>query len=404
MKDPIKIIAAAVMLVILNICTISGYYAVSLPDSYYVEKGGNFEISSAFPISTCETDAVPSMAQADNCFGRTVSLRLFGIVPVKEVQVKPVDRVMLIPSGEPFGIKLLIEGVMIVGTGKVKTCSGMECPAEECGLEKGDIILSADGRRIGSNADIQRIVSDSEGRPFDIVYIHDSTRHKTTLTPAVCENDDSYKAGLWVRDSTAGIGTVTFTEPSTNRFGGLGHPVCDSDTGEIVPISGGEMTNVRISDVLKGRSGAPGELHGNFSSKLSSGVIYKNNACGVFGERFESLPCAQAIPMALKQEVQEGPATIRATIDSGSPKDYTVEIEEIDWGNEEYKNMLIRVTDEELLSKTGGIVQGMSGSPIIQNGKLVGAVTHVLINDPERGFGIFCENMYREGLSGHTEI
>ena len=403
MKDPIKIIAAAVMLVILNICTISGYYAVSLPDSYFVEKGGNFEISSAFPINVCDTDAVPSMANADD-FGRTVSLRLFGIVPVKEVQVKPVDRIMLIPGGEPFGIKLLMEGVMIVGTGKVKTRSGMECPAEECGLEKGDIILSADGSLIGSNADIQRIVSDSEGKALDIVYIHGNTRRKTTLTPAVSENDNSYKAGLWVRDSTAGIGTVTFTEPSTNRFGGLGHPVCDNDTGETIPISGGEMTGVRITDVIKGESGVPGELHGNFCGGLSSGVIYKNNSCGVFGERFEPLPCAQAIPMALKQEVHEGEAVIRATTDSGSPKDYTVEIEEIDWDNEEYKNMLIHVTDEELLRKTGGIVQGMSGSPIIQDGKLAGAVTHVLVNDPERGFGIFCENMYREGFSGSPKV
>ena len=403
MKDPIKIFAAAIMLVVLNICTISGYYAVSLPDSYFVEKGGSFEISSAFPINAAPSGAVPSMAEVSGSGRKTVSLRLFGMIPVKDVQIDPVDRVMLIPGGEPFGIKLLMEGVMIVGTGSVRTDSGMECPAEECGLEKGDIILSADGSRIESNADIQRIVADSDGKPLDVVYIHDNKRRKTTLTPAVSETDSSYKAGLWVRDSTAGIGTVTFTEPSTNRFGGLGHPVCDSDTGEIVPISGGEMTNVSITDVVKGESGTPGELHGSFSSGMSSGVIYKNNACGVFGERFEPLSQAQAIPMALKQEVQEGPATIRASIDGGTPKDYTVEIEEIDSNNSEYKNMLIRVTDKQLLDKAGGIVQGMSGSPIIQNGKLVGAVTHVLVNDPEKGFGIFCENMYREGLSGQPE-
>ena len=402
MKDPIKITATVIMLVILNICTISGYYAASLPDSYYVEKGGNLEISSAFPINVCESGAVPSMAEVSES-SRTVSLRLFGMIPVKNVKVKPIDRVMLIPGGEPFGIKLLMEGVMIVGTGNVKTRSGMECPAESCGLEKGDIILSAGGTRIESNADIQHIVSESKGKPLDIVYIHDKERQKTTLTPAVSETDNSYKAGLWVRDSTAGIGTVTFTEPSTNRFGGLGHPVCDSDTGEIVPISGGEMANVRITDVAKGKAGTPGELHGNFSSGLSTGVIYKNNSCGVFGERFKSLPCAQAIPMALKQEVQEGPAEIRATIECGEPKDYDAMIEEIDADSDEYKNMLIRITDKELLEKTGGIVQGMSGSPIIQNGKLVGAVTHVLVNDPEKGFGIFCENMYRQGLSGQPE-
>ena len=169
-----------------------------------------------------------------------------------------------------------------------------------------------------------------------------------------------------------------------------------------MPISCGEMTDVDISGVVKGGSGSPGELHGSFSSGMSSGVIYKNNSCGVFGERFKPLSSAQAIPMALKQEVKEGPAVIRTTVESGSPREYSVEIEEIDQGNDMYKNMLIRVTDKELIRKTGGIVQGMSGSPIIQNGRLVGAVTHVLVNDPERGFGIFCENMYREGFSDQT--
>ena len=400
MKNPIKIFAAAIMLFILNLCAVTGYYALSLPDSYNVDKGSRLELATTFSIDAVETGAVPSFANVDTSGEREASLRLFGVIPVKNVTVHPVDKVMLIPGGQPFGIKLLMEGVMIVDTGGVRTDTGTECPAEDCGLEKGDVIITANDARIESNEDMQRVISDSGGKPVSIVYIHDKQRYSTKLTPVLSEGDDSYKAGLWVRDSTAGIGTMTFIDPATNRFGGLGHPVCDSDTGEIIPISSGETADVKINKVVKGTAGSPGELHGSFVSRLSSGVIYRNNEYGVFGERFDSADSSQVIPMALKQDIKEGQAFIRATIDSGGPKDYAIEIEDINLSDSGTKNMLIRVTDERLLKKTGGIVQGMSGSPIIQDGRLVGAVTHVLINDPQKGYGIFCENMLERGLSG----
>ena len=199
----------------------------------------------------------------------------------------------------------------------------------------------------------------------------------------------------------AGIGTVTFYEPNTNRFGGLGHPVCDSDTGEIIPVSSGDVADVEITKVVKGYSGSPGELHGTFKSDMSSGTIYFNNKYGIFGEMFKPVDSSGGIPMGLKQEIETGPATIYTTIDGNGPQEYDINIEKIDYKNSGTKNMTIKITDKELLEKTGGIVQGMSGSPIIQNGKLIGAVTHVFVSDPTRGYAIFCENMYESGISNY---
>lgn len=397
MKKSIKIFLTALSLFTINICGISGYYAVNLPDSYLVSENDNLELSTVFSINAVTKDNLTAVSR-NAADVRKASLKLFGVFPVKNVDIKTVDTVMLVPGGEPFGIKLLMEGVMVVDTGDVATVSGTFSPAKECGLKKGDIILSADGVEVTSNAEISEILAESEGKSVEISYSRNDKIRKTQLTPVYSLADSEYKAGLWVRDSTAGIGTVTFYEPSTCRFGGLGHPVCDSDTGEIIPISSGETAEVSINKVVRGREGSPGELHGCFSSKLSNGIIYNNNEYGVFGEMFDIKSSAIPIPMGLKQDIKKGHAVILTTTDESGPEEYDIEIEEIRYNSDDTKNMTIRVTDKELLEKTGGIVQGMSGSPIIQNGKLVGAVTHVLVNEPDKGFGIFCENMYETGI------
>ncbi len=400
MKRPIKSITAAVIMFILNICAVSGYYSMNLPDSFYVESGGGLDLSTVFEIDAVKRESAVSAFSGTPYPSQRADLRLFGMIPVKSVELCTIERPKLIPGGEPFGIKLLMQGVMIVDTGAVSTEKGMEDPAGECGLEKGDMILYANGFPISENAQLQKIISDSDGAAVDIIYVRDEKKKAALLKPVMSRKDGCFKAGIWVRDSTAGIGTMTFYEPETCRFGGLGHPVCDSDTGEMIPISSGETADVNINQVIKGTSGCPGELHGSFCSGLSSGLIRKNSSCGVFGEQF-TLPDTEPLPMALKQEVETGPAVIRTTVGKDGVKEYTIEIEDIDPSDSDGKNMVIRVTDQELIDKTGGIVQGMSGSPIIQNGMLVGAVTHVLVNDPEKGFGIFCENMYSESrISG----
>lgn len=401
MKKIIKSAIGIVSLLVINICTIIGYYAVNLPDSFYVSKGNDLKLSTRFSIKAESDNALASFAGQTYPKSETARLKLFGLLPVKDVEIHTVETPILIPGGNPFGIKLLMEGVMIVGMGEIKTDSGMECPAEECGLKEGDIIISINDKKITSNAEIQNIVSASKGTPLRVIYTHQDEQKTSVLTPALSSADNSYKAGIWVRDSTAGIGTVTFYEPTTNRFGGLGHPVCDSDTGEIIPVSSGDVADVSITKVVKGYSGSPGELHGTFKSDMSTGTIYFNNKYGIFGEMFEPIKESNGIPMGLKQEIETGPATIYTTIDGNGPKEYDINIEKIDYKNSGTKNMTIKITDKELLEKTGGIVQGMSGSPIIQNGKLIGAVTHVFVSDPQRGYAIFCENMYESGIANY---
>ena len=400
MKKLFKISFGILTLSVINICSVAGYYALNLPDSYYVEKGKQLELSTVFDISASpETETLASFAGETYPTTTAASLKLFGIIPVKDVELHTVETPVLVPGGDPFGIKLLMDGVMVIDTGEIRSQDGMISPADDCGIKKGDIILTIDGEEVSSNSDIQNAVADSGGDSMKVKLIRDGEEIMTSLTPAFSLSDSCYKAGMWVRDSTAGVGTGRVSEPETGRLGGLGHPVCDADTGEIVPISSGEAVDVRINGVIPGTSGAPGELRGTFISDNSSGVIYFNNKFGVYGEMLKDISSSGAIPMGLKQEVKTGFAEIYTTIDENGPKKYEISIEKINQKNTDTKNMIIRVTDEELLSKTGGIVQGMSGSPIIQDGKLIGAVTHVFVSDPTMGYAIFCENMYESGIA-----
>ena len=235
---------------------------------------------------------------------------------------------------------------------------------------------------------------ESEGKELKLTYKRDGKEYTTTVTPVLSSDDNKYKTGMWIRDSGAGIGTVTFIEPQTLTFGGLGHGICDIDTGELMPISHGNVTNVTINGITKGVSGSPGELKGYFG-KEKLGELYENTERGVFG-RFFSPPSdipEDALPVASSDEVKEGPAYIWCTLANNKVTKYAIEITTINRRDSNTKNFSVKVTDPALKNECGGIVQGMSGSPIIQNGKIVGAVTHVLVGDPTSGYGIFIENM-----------
>lgn len=335
----IKCTAALGAAVLLQLYGTAAYYAWQLPDSYYVQTGSRLEVDTALHIAAVPTAHTVQAAVTASSAADTTSLRLFGIIPIKDVEIQEIDTPMLVPCGEPFGIKLRMDGAMVVGMERIETASGQRCPAQE--------------------------------------------------------------AGIWVRDSSAGIGTITFYEPESGSFGGLGHPICDADTGDILPFGSGEAAAVTISQVTKGVSGCAGMLQGSFSDDAPLGELLCNNRCGVFGTLYHNPSAEEAIPMALKQEIQTGAAQILCTVSGDTPKAYDITLEEIDYsGTDSTRNMTVCITDPELLEVTGGIVQGMSGSPILQNGKLVGAVTHVFVDDPTRGYGIFCENMVRYGLSG----
>ena len=299
----------------------------------------------------------------------------------------------LIPGGIPFGVKFNTEGVIVIGFTDIDELSKSQNPAYIAGLRPKDIIVAVDGKRISDSTELIKMIEESGGRAVSLIYKRGGSEKSISITPVLSKSENKYKTGIWVRDSGAGIGTVTYICPETKEFGGLGHGICDGETGELIPMSRGLVTDVKISQIKKGIAGTPGEIKGHFGIE-KRGSLIKNTECGVFGI-FTSIPdgVGEAIPVAKRDEVRSGDAEVICTLDDGVRASYKIEIATVNRDSKNSKSFVIKINDEALIEKTGGIVQGMSGSPIIQNGKLVGAVTHVMINDPCVGYGIFIENM-----------
>ncbi len=397
MKKIIKITAVLINIVIAAVLGIIIYYNTVLPNNYYITSGSELKLSEIIETIPCTGIPVRNAVavEAGKNSVRKAELKLLGIIPIKIVNIQEVDEPMLVPCGNPFGIKLLTDGVIAVEVSGFETVSGFRSPAAEAGIKTGDIIKTVNGKKVMSNEDIEKIISESEGKSLSFNLIRDDKNLILNVNPELCSADGSYRAGLWVRDSSAGIGTVTFYDPETGVFAGLGHPVCDVDTGNILPLSEGEVVDVSVNGVKRGAAGAPGELMGSFSSLEAIGTLELNCADGLYGVLSSFSSCNEAVPLGMRQEIETGEAYIYTTVSGTQPKMYKIVIEKIDLHNTKgSKNMIIRVTDKELLEKSGGIVQGMSGSPIIQNGKLVGAVTHVFVNNPAKGYAIFADTMY----------
>lgn len=322
-----------------------------------------------------------------------VEANLFGSIPVKNVKVNVVKDSTLVPCGDVFGIKFFTKGVLIVKLSDIETKDGHISPAGNAGLSVGDVIQSIDGSEVNTVEQMSAIVENSKGRSLAVTYERNGEEKNCVITPLLSLSDKKYKTGIWVRDSTAGIGTMTYYNPRTKQFAGLGHGICDVDTGILMPLLEGSVVDVQITDIIKGRRGAPGELKGSFDRKKQGSVI-SNTSHGVYGNVNEDfLSNKKAFPIGFKDEVKEGKAKILCELDENGVKEYSINIVKINGSDEKDKNFVIEVEDENLIAKTGGIVQGMSGSPIIQNGKIIGAVTHVLVNNPGKGYGIFIENM-----------
>lgn len=320
--------------------------------------------------------------------------KLFGIFPTKSVEKTSESQKALIPCGDVFGIKFFTRGVVITSISEVESTEGILSPAAKAGLKAGDILLAVNGNEINTVEALGETVENCNGKTLTVDFSRDGNRYKAKLTPVQNLSDGIYKSGMWVRDSTAGIGTVTFYDPESGTFGGLGHGIYDSDTEVLMPLLKGAVVDIELNDVLKGRSGHPGELKGTFGSQ-QIGELYTNSPCGIFGVLNRAPACVRTEPMPIgtREELETGPAVILCDVDGNGVKEYDIEIVKIYGGTEETKNFVIEVTDPTLLSLTGGIVRGMSGSPILQNDKLVGAVTHVLVSDSHKGYGIFIENM-----------
>jgi len=307
----------------------------------------------------------------------------------------------VIPIGKAVGIKLFSDGVLVVGLSQVETAQGERCPGRECGLKEGDVITHINGNEVDTIEEVQSAVKEGEGEALTIQAVR-GTR-QLQLTAAAAENEQGeYQLGVWLRDSMAGIGTMTFYDPKTGVFAALGHGINDTDTATLMPLETGSIMAATVSDVKKGVSGTPGELHGEFDLKQDMGALYANTERGVFGRLAETelADGLKSVRVAARKEIHTGDATILSNVEGDKVEEFTVKITHVAQDGDGTRSLMLEVTDPELLARTGGIVQGMSGSPILQDGRLIGAVTHVLINEPTRGYGILAESMCRAAGCG----
>ena len=322
-------------------------------------------------------------------------VRLFGVIPVKTVTVKHGDAPVVRLCGAPFGIKAYTDGVLVVGLCDVDTHTGNASPAENAGVRVGDVILAIDGKTVTTNEEVSALIAGANGRAQTLLVRRNGVEFPATVRAEYSASESTFKAGMWVRDSAAGIGTPTFFDTETGVLAGLGHAICDVDTGEAIPISGGELVPAYIFGIDKGEEGKAGELRGSFTSG-TLGTLCKNVDTGIYGKGGKLPTVGEPVTVAMKQEVKEGAVKVLACVEGNEPAWYDGEITKLRYTEAApTRNMVVKITDPALLQKTGGIVQGMSGSPILQDGRLVGAVTHVFLNDPTAGYGIFAETMWK---------
>lgn len=377
-----------------------------LPDTLVLDAGGVASMQVSLPLSAEVADG-DVIARLDRSSDSRVSLtageesgtaevvfRLLGVVPVKTVMVTVEQPRTLIPGGRSLGVALQTDGVVVVGSSDLgKTDS----PAREAGIRPGDVIRTIDGEAIqGAEALSEQI---NDGEPVRLGVLRDGEELSVDVTPAEDPRDGAYRLGVWVRESTAGVGTLTYYDPVTGGYGALGHAITDVDTGVVFPVGAGAVYENEVVHVTRGEENAPGELTGAFfEEEVVLGEIDRNTSFGVFGTAPLSMAAGglypEGLPVGRRGEVHTGSAQILSCVEGGEVKAYDCEIEKLYGQNApETRSMVVRITDPELLSKTGGIVQGMSGSPIVQDGKIVGAVTHVFVSDPTRGYGVYIEWM-----------
>lgn len=395
MKKAIRIIDGIFALCLIIIYSFIVFGNIVLPDKIEAYSTKKIEYKSVYSVEN------NSLYQVDYQNSSKVSpvendIKLLGIIPVKTTSIIQSNPKKVSVSGESFGIKLYTDGVIIVGIRDVETDKGKCNPAKEAGLEKGDIIIEINGKKVYSADSVTDILNDNNGNDYKITVKRNGNYKEFLLKPAYSSSQGCYKVGLWVRDSTAGVGTITYYDKSNNTVSALGHPITDVDTNEIMPILDGEAVRATVTKIYKSKAGEAGSLCCEFTNDII-GTLKKNCQSGIYGKYTCTLKNTYEYEVASPNEIVRGPVQILCTIDSGKAKFYNAQISRISYReNKKGKNMVVKITDERLLEKTGGIVQGMSGSPIIQNGKLVGALTHVIVDSPEKGYAIFAQDMVDE--------
>lgn len=363
-----------------------------IPDEIFVYADEETDWETFFQEPLISYDETVEVSQNGSY---QIRCKWLGVLPLKTIKVHTVEKQEVLVSGSPVGIYMETKGVLVIDSGEIMDREGIRRTPAEHIIQSGDYICEIDGKVLTGKRQLMQLVRENQGEPMELQVIRHQETIKLEMTPVETE-DGSYKLGIWVRDNIQGIGTLTYVEPN-GTFGALGHGISDADTGERLEISDGDLYRADILSICKGTAGTPGELRGviNYREENRIGTICGNSQYGIRGqmEPGKYTESMKKIPTGLKQEIQTGKAEIRCDIGDGI-REYQCEILEIDSNAKDTnKCFVLRITDDDLLSRTGGIVQGMSGSPVLQNGKLIGAITHVFVNDPTKGYGIFIENM-----------
>lgn len=353
----------------------------NLPDELVIFEGEKISMKTllGFNLKTRDKDTIETASNNNQAISKStgktaLEVNLFNMINIKNVNVDVLPKTKVIPVGNIAGLKLYTNGVLVVGMSEIEGIDKKRYkPYENTGIKEGDTIIKINEQQINSTDELIQTVNLSEGKDIEIKYIHGEETKECSISP-VKTSDSQYKIGLWVRDSAAGVGTVSFYEPSTKTFGALGHGITDIDTNELINIASGEFVTTRILNVTKGESGNPGKIQGTVDNQTNIGKIYKNTKFGIYGKIDNltslSIDTSKEMEVALREEITTGKATILCSLDNQKPQEYEIEIEKIyTENNYDNKSMQIKVTDPRLIEKTGGIIQGMSGSPIIQNGK-----------------------------------
>ena len=393
------IIITFLLLIYIYVCNIC-----LLPSSYIIMQGENLNLYTLLGLSikekldyqTLQTSSTIEQTQINKIGKVNFSLNLFNLIPLKNIDVNVIPKTTVVPMGNAIGMKLYTAGVLVVGMSEIVG----KKPYENSGIKEGDRIVQINQNQIDNTDDLMEAVNQSNGNKISVQYVRDEKTITTSIKP-VKNSSNEYKIGLWVRDAAAGVGTLTFYEPASRMFATLGHGIMDIDTLDLIKIANGELVTTNILSITKGTKGNPGEIRGTIEAGHTIGNISKNTKFGVFGTMnktpYLTVSDENAMQVALREEIKTDKAQIICEVENGKKEYYDIEIQKVFVNNnKDNKSMLIKITDLKLLKKTGGIIQGMSGAPIIQNGKFVGAVTHVLVNDPTIGYGVFADIMLKQ--------
>lgn len=402
----IAIFLCLLLCIYVYICAID-----AIPEKIIIYEGEDLNIKKIFGISIeqeSETSSVLTSSEGslNNTVNKNVEnleVKLFN-KNVKNIDVNIIEKTQVIPIGLVSGIKLYTSGALVVGMSEIKGLDNQKYkPYEGSGIEEGDTIIQIGENEINNADDLVNAVNQSNGEELNIFYIRNGRKEETRIYP-LKTGENEYKLGLWVRDSAAGIGTMTYYEPKTGNFAALGHGIADIDTGELIDVGNGEFITTKVLSIIKGENGTPGKIQGSINDQSQIGTITKNSAFGIYGKVTDiskvSANSGKIMDVALRKDIKLGKATMLCSLDEKNAEEYEIEIEKIYLNNDyDNKSMLIKVTDKRLIEKTGGIIQGMSGSPVIQNGKFIGAVTNVLVSDPTQGYVVFGDIMIKEGTA-----